>query len=217
MPEPARAETSPLTVANMITLARLCALFGVVLIAYFAPPWWALVNLPLLIAVFVGDGLDGYIARKRNETSHFGAMFDIACDRIVELVLWIVFADLGLIPLWVPLVFVIRGVLVDVIRSSEAYAQGIDPFSAMRSRWGQWLVASKGMRIFYAALKATTFCWLAILHPLPDALGGLYAPPWSTALEWFVALLVYASVLTCLARGAPVIVEFLGRQRHDAG
>ena len=42
------------------------------------------------------DGVDGYVARKRNETSVFGSIFDIAIDRVVENVLWVVLADLGL-------------------------------------------------------------------------------------------------------------------------
>ena len=102
--------------ANLITLSRLLLLLLVVVIAYQAPPLWQLLDVPLLIVVFVTDGLDGYVARKRNETSLFGAMFDIAGDRIVELTMWIVLADIDMVAIWVPLVFVIRGVVVDTIR-----------------------------------------------------------------------------------------------------
>ena len=71
--------------ANLITLSRLLLLIVVVVIAYQPEhPWWQLANVPLLIFLFVTDGLDGYVARKRGEASVFGAMFDIAGDRIVE-------------------------------------------------------------------------------------------------------------------------------------
>jgi len=73
--------------ANLITLSRLLLLFVVVAIAYQPSSWLKLIDVPLLIFVFVTDGLDGYVARKRRETSQFGAMFDIAVDRIVELTL----------------------------------------------------------------------------------------------------------------------------------
>ena len=41
--------------------------------------------------IFAADGIDGYVARKLNQTSLFGATFDIAADRIIELTMWIVF------------------------------------------------------------------------------------------------------------------------------
>ena len=88
--------------ANAITLCRLLLLWWVIFLAYQATPLWQLLNVPLLILVFASDGLDGYIARKRNETSLFGALFDVAADRIVELSLWVVLAHLALIPVWVP-------------------------------------------------------------------------------------------------------------------
>ena len=87
--------------ANAITLSRLLLLWLVVLLAVAAPPAWQLLNVPLLILVFVSDGLDGYVARALQQTSLFGALFDIAADRIVELSLWVLLAYLQLIPLWV--------------------------------------------------------------------------------------------------------------------
>ena len=110
--------------ANLITLSRLVLLLIVARIFYLPPTPWALASFVLVILIFVSDGLDGYIARKRNETSLFGALFDIAGDRIVELTLWIVAADNGLVPIWVPLVFIVRGVIVDTIRSSNARRPG---------------------------------------------------------------------------------------------
>ncbi|MGH6915375.1 MAG: CDP-alcohol phosphatidyltransferase family protein, partial [Geminicoccales bacterium] len=105
--------------ANLITLSRLLLLMVVVLIAYQPYSWCHVLNVALLILVFVSDGLDGYIARKRNEESVFGAMFDIASDRIAELTMWIVLVDLGMVPVWVPLVFIVRGTIVDTIRANQ--------------------------------------------------------------------------------------------------
>src|SRR5690606_22331014 len=90
--------------ANLITVARLLLLIVVVLIAYQPYSYWHFVNVLLLILVFVSDGIDGYVARKRNETSVFGAMFDIASDRMTELTMWIVLVDLDIVAVWVPLV-----------------------------------------------------------------------------------------------------------------
>lgn len=198
--------------ANLITLCRLLLLLVVVLLIYFGSAPLQILNLFLLILVFVTDGLDGYVARKYNEESLFGAIFDIAADRIVELCLWIVFAHVGLIPVWVPLVFVGRGVLTDAIRAAETETEHRAPFSVLQSRLGKMLVAGRFMRIFYAVLKAVTFCVLLITLPLPALLPEL----WQEGGSLISALglgLTYLSVLICILRGLPVIVEFIMRQR----
>ncbi|MCA0269008.1 MAG: hypothetical protein LCH53_07300 [Bacteroidetes bacterium] len=45
-------------------------------------------------------GIGGWVvARKLGEASLLGSVLDIASDRIVEAVRWVVFAHLGLIPI----------------------------------------------------------------------------------------------------------------------
>ncbi len=201
--------------ANLITLSRLLLLIVVVVIAYQPEhPWWQLANVPLLIFLFVTDGLDGYVARKRGEASVFGAMFDIAGDRIVELTMWIVLAHLHMVPVWVPLVFVIRGTVVDTIRANQVSTEGKQPFSMIRSRVGQWLVGGKFMRGFYAVLKATAFCWLLLLQPLPTLVPAIWSD-WAGVLETVGAILVYLAVAICLARGLPVVLEFVYEERDS--
>lgn len=197
--------------ANTITLCRLLLLWWVVFLAYRATPLWQLLNVPLLILVFASDGLDGYVARKRNETSLFGALFDIAADRIVELSLWVVLAQLALIPAWIPLLYIARGVLVDTIRASGAESRRVEPFALMQSALGQWLVAGRAMRIFYAVLKAVAFCWWMLLLPLPDLVPEIWAR-WEWLLTGIGMSLVYLSVVICLARGLPVLTEFLAQR-----
>src|SRR5262245_3998035 len=200
--------------ANLVTLSRLVLLLLVVWLSYLPPTPWAFANFFLIIFIFVSDGLDGYIARKRNETSLFGALFDIAGDRIVELTLWIVAADVDLVGVWVPLVFIVRGVIVDTIRSSNAVAQGVAPFALMRSPIGKFIVASKFMRVLYAVVKASAFALLALQAPFPAFLPTLWG-----YVGWFVTGLtyffVYASVVLCIARGWPVIAEFVYTQKND--
>lgn len=200
--------------ANLVTLARLLLLLVIAWLYYIPPSPWQFAAFFLTIFIFVSDGLDGYIARKRNETSLFGALFDIAGDRITELTLWIVAADTNLVPVWVPLVFIIRGVIVDTIRSSKAVAEGVAPFALMRSSFGKFLVAGKPMRILYAAVKGCAFSGLALLIPFPAVLPALWAQ-----VDWLISALtyffVYLSVLLCIARGLPVIAEFVYSQRKD--
>jgi CDP-diacylglycerol--glycerol-3-phosphate 3-phosphatidyltransferase len=200
--------------ANLITLARLLLLIIVVLIAYQPFTVWHLVNVALLIFVFVSDGLDGYVARKRNEASVFGAMFDIASDRITELVMWIVLVDLDVVSVWVPLVFIIRGTIVDTIRANQVTSTEGAPFSMLQSPLGKWLVAGKFMRGFYATLKATTFCWLLLFRALPELWPELFRP-WVPVFDTIGAILVYLSVFTCVIRGLPVVLEFVYQERDS--
>lgn len=200
--------------ANLVTLSRLLLLIVVVALAYVPPTPWQLASFFLILLIFVTDGLDGYVARRRNETSLFGALFDIAGDRIVELTLWIVAADTDLVRAWVPLVFVWRGVIVDTIRSSNAVAEGMAPFALMRSRVGKFIVASPFVRGLYAVIKAAAFAGLALQRPMPRFLPEIWAQLGAllTGLTYFF---VYAAVLLCVARGVPVIAEFVYSRKHD--
>jgi CDP-diacylglycerol---glycerol-3-phosphate 3-phosphatidyltransferase len=200
--------------ANLITLSRLIVLLLVVWLFYQPVTHWSFASFFLIVFIFVSDGLDGYIARKRNETSLFGALFDIAGDRVVELTLWFVAADTDLVPIWVPLVFIIRGVIVDTIRSSNAVAEGVAPFAVMRSPLGKFIVAGKFVRALYAVVKAAAFAGLALQVPgpalLPEFWGNI---GWLlTGLTYFF---VYFSVVLCIARGLPVIAEFVYAQKQD--
>lgn len=192
--------------ANLITSTRFVLLFFLVAMAYFAPPPWQLIDSALLILIIGLDGLDGYVARRRGETSVFGSVYDIAVDRIVENVLWLALADLDLVPVWVAIVFITRGLLVDSIRGHAA-TQGHSAFGMMRSRIGRFLVSGRFMRGFYGTVKALAFGWLLAFQPVP-ALWPAFWAQWGGLLESVGLGLVMVSVATCLLRGVPVVVEF---------
>ena len=197
--------------ANLITLTRLVLLFLLVSMAYRAVPQWQLLDAPLLLLIIALDGLDGYVARRRGETSVFGSIFDIAVDRAVELILWVVLGHLGLIPMWVAVVFIVRGTIVDSIRYG-AITDGETAFGMMRSSWGRFLVAGRFMRALYGTVKAVTFGWVLLLQPLPALAPGTWTA-WSGVFGIATDVLVFASVALCLARGLPVVIEFVVAQR----
>jgi CDP-diacylglycerol--glycerol-3-phosphate 3-phosphatidyltransferase len=193
--------------ANLITLARLLLLFVLVASAYGAAPQWQLMNAPLLIFIIALDALDGYVARRRGETSDFGSVFDIAVDRVVEMILWVVLGDLGLVPIWVAMVFIMRGTIVDAIRYG-AMSRGATAFGIVRSPVGRFLVASRFMRALYGTAKALTFAWVLLIQPIPGLDPALWAA-WSDAFALTTTILVASSVALCLLRGLPVVVEFI--------
>lgn len=197
----------PFNVANTITISRV-VLAVVVLLFLFsgasAGPvpddrtLWTVFFLTIFI--IWADGLDGFFARKFNQSSKLGGILDIAGDRVVELAYWIVFAALTWIPVWVPLLFLVRGTFVDAIRS-HASEQGYTAFgdkTMMQSALGKFLVASNFSRFSYAVAKALAFCLVVAAH---TALGKNYN------LEPVALFLVYFSCAFCLIRGLPVIIE----------
>jgi CDP-diacylglycerol--glycerol-3-phosphate 3-phosphatidyltransferase len=196
--------------ANLITLARFILLFVLILLAYAQTPKLQLVNCPLLMIIFVLDAIDGYVARKRDESSLFGALFDITVDRVVENVLWVVLVDLKIIPVWVAVVFLTRSFLVDSIRSQGA-SEGQTPFGMIRSAVGKFVVAGRFMRLFYGSLKAVTFGFIFLIQPWPALFPSFYAES-QTLLFGVKWILVYATVTVCVVRGLPVIFEFTTRK-----
>lgn len=106
--------------------------------------------------VFAMDGLDGYLARRYNVDTEFGAVLDVAIDRIVENTFWITLAHLEVFPIWAPLIVITRGFLIDAVRSM-ALTRGKQTFDMMESRLGYALVASKFSRGLYGISKVLVF------------------------------------------------------------
>jgi CDP-diacylglycerol--glycerol-3-phosphate 3-phosphatidyltransferase len=130
-----------------------------------------------------------------------GSVLDIAADRTVELVLWVIFADLELIPVFVPLVIITRGVFVDAIRS-VAPAKGLAPFDLLRTDLGRFLVKSPWLRSPYGIVKAVAFFLLALY-------SGLIIND-STAAQWIgicAQVAVGIALSLCIIRGLPVLIE----------
>ncbi|OGI00660.1 MAG: hypothetical protein A2104_06385 [Candidatus Melainabacteria bacterium GWF2_32_7] len=188
--------------ANLITIFR--AILALIIVGLLfiktTPVYWTC--FALTIVVIWMDGLDGYVARKFNETSKFGAVLDIIGDRIVENVYWISFLALGWLPLWVPLIVVTRGLITDGLRS-VAMEQGYTAFGSstmMKSEIGKFLVTSNFSRGSYAVFKALAFALLIAAH-VPQ----IY--PYQNIVNYIAYFSAYAAVFFCVVRGLPVIIE----------
>lgn len=192
--------------ANLVTSSRLLLLFLLVGLAYLDALEARIAAFILLVVIFVMDGVDGWIARRRGEESLFGAVFDIAADRIVENVLWLVLVDLGRAPVWVAVVFLARSFLVDAVRSVGA-SKGLAPFETTRGTIAQWIVAGRFMRAAYGAAKVLAFGWLFLL-PVLAKLWPRGWESWGGQLQSAGHVLVLVAVTLCVARGLPVLVEF---------
>ena len=186
--------------ANIITLLRFPLLIFVVWLLYEGGSAGRMAAVPLVALLIFMDSLDGIVARWRGETTLLGSALDIATDRAVEIVLWVVYAHLALIPVFIPLIVIIRGALTDTIRNI-AVQHGISAHAMMRTRLGKWLVASPPMRTGYALVKIVAFVTLALTLALQSR-GAPWASVYHTAI-----VASWLAVTLCLARGLPVILE----------
>ena len=211
--------------ANLITIGRLALLFVAIAMIYSRSYPLAALSILLIAVVFASDGLDGFVARRRQSTSDFGAVLDIAGDRVVENALWIVFAQRGLIGVWAPLFVMTRGFLVDAMRS-VTFAVGKSAFgdnTMMLTPLSRFLTASRFMRAFYGAAKGLGFLFLAglIASALPDAAGGWLAGLYRLGTFRFVGwFMVYSALGLTIVRGVPVLYDAMYYVRgsgEDAG
>jgi len=194
--------------ANWITLSRVPLLLINVLVLYFGSPEIRLAGVALLFLGLMLDTVDGMVARKRGETSLFGSVLDIAADRTYELILWVCFAHLDLVPVAIPLIVLARTTLTDAFRSIGV-AQGTAPFAQHRTALGRFLVGSTWMRVGYSASKIAAFCGLALVQAAkgfpPRTLLGAAVAPLSSAL----GVVAWIAVTLCVLRGLPVLVHSL--------
>jgi CDP-diacylglycerol--glycerol-3-phosphate 3-phosphatidyltransferase len=196
---------------NQITVARVAAAFAAVaLFTLFDHSIAADVAAVLLtVAAIALDGVDGYVARTRGMATPLGAQLDILGDRVVENLFFTFFAVSGLISLWVPVLFFVRGTLTDFLRSLAARAGrvGFGRNGMVESGWGRVLASSRFSRAAYASLKCVCFCYLGMLLPMAHVPAAWVGMETRGVLLRAGHLLVTATVAFCVVRAIPVFWE----------
>jgi CDP-diacylglycerol--glycerol-3-phosphate 3-phosphatidyltransferase len=197
--------------ANIITIARFPLLFIYLGLLYYGDQTLQLWNVLLIIIIFNLDSVDGWVARKLNEVSLLGSVLDIATDRSLEYILWVVYAHLGLIPVLVPIIVLLRGTAVDAVRS-VGMKSGISAFDQIQSPLSKFLVSSRFMRAFYGIAKGAAAAFLTLAYALRSSTGSWFSIVYLTAL-----ILTWISVGTCILRGLPVLIEGTKKMQGSAG
>jgi phosphatidylglycerophosphate synthase len=197
-------------VANIITISRFPLLLIYVLMLYLGGLTVHLVSLPLLFISLLFDSIDGIVARRTGNVSLAGSVLDIAADRIYELVLWVSFADLKIIPVAIPLTVIARTTLTDAIRSL-GIRDGKAPFEQHETKLGRMIVSSRGMRLAYGFSKLVSFCGLALGLTLSDFPKGTSAWNLSDDILKIFLVISWIAVSLCVLRGLPVILGAIQR------
>lgn len=177
------------TPANIVTMVRI-GLIPVFIILMLTPwatalwgaqaaatikPWCAMVVYAL---ISMTDGLDGYLARSRNQVTVFGKFMDPIADKVLVASALIVLVQLGSMPSWIPIVIIARELLVSGLRMLVASAGVVVAAS--------WIGKAK------TATTLVAIC-LFIIKDTP-ALAG---QAWFNGIAWI--LMLAAVVLTVIS------------------
>jgi CDP-diacylglycerol--glycerol-3-phosphate 3-phosphatidyltransferase len=189
--------------ANIVSVTRIFVAFiaiGLLFNQTTTSYIWAVI---LTAIAFAMDGVDGYIARKYNQTSEWGSVLDIMGDRIVENSYWVVFAVLGWLNILFPLICITRAFTTDSIRS-VALSKGMTAFgdkSMQSTSWGKFICSSRFMRISYAVAKVAAFILLIVAY-IPDFDTGL-----AEIIRLIAVVLAWFAIIFCVVRAIPVVAE----------
>ena len=147
-----------LTLANAISISRiflaipLVLLFEDISVSETGKYWWA---FGLIIIITLTDFLDGYVARKADETTNFGKLIDPVADKVCMMVVMIYLIITYQFPFLIFFItLVIRDIFLIIIGVYLMFSQE-EVFQSNRS--GKWFMG-------ITALMMTLFLLQAPLH-----------------------------------------------------
>jgi cardiolipin synthase len=180
-----------LSIPNAITFARLCVL-PVFLYLLFAKDERA--GAALLLG-FLGmtDWVDGWFARKFNQVSAFGAVFDPAVDRVLFVVSSISVLIDGAVARWLFIAILVREIAVGVMMV-VATMMGMERFAVSKN--GKWYTFLLMMAVPFLLLGSSSH----VTADLGRVVGWLCAIP-GLALSYYTAVAYVPIVRTNLRKG----------------
>ena len=125
-----------------------------------------------------------------SKTAPHGARIDVAGDRVVEYVPWLLFMFVHIVPMFVVIIIVIRHSFADALMVSKGTS------SKMKSGFVRAVYASNASRAGINIMKFITFSYLALVYVLAYPL-------------WIGYVLIGILVAYVLVRGAAEIYESL--------
>lgn len=98
-----------MTIPNLITIARL-VIVPIVIVMIMQGRWPA--AFVLFVVAGVSDGIDGFIARRFDMRSEFGAYIDPIADKALLVSIFVTLAVVGVLPGWLAIVVVSRDLMI---------------------------------------------------------------------------------------------------------
>lgn len=188
------------TLPNILTVMRLIAAPGVaIMFLYFHRPWADWFALTLFIVAAVTDWFDGYIARRWQQESKFGAMLDPIADKaMVVIALVIITGYSGMNP-WLILP-------VTLILFREVFVSGLREFLAEKAgllkvtRLAKWKTTAQMVAI------AVLFLGTGLEHLEGIARRGMTTDQYASLVTQGLA----DPLRSCGARGCSSVATLVG-------
>ena len=111
----------PLNVPNVVTLSRIIMIPLLVGIYYLPDPWLSeegknITATTIFILAGITDWLDGYLARKLNQMSAFGAFLDPVADKLIVAGALVVLLYVNRVDMLVALIIIGREIAISALR-----------------------------------------------------------------------------------------------------
>ena len=182
------------TIPTLLTLTRIAA---IPLIAglFYLPIDNGSRNLlaTVMFVVFaLTDWLDGYLARKLNQTSAFGAFLDPVADKFLVCASLLVLVHLGRVDVLVSLIIIGREIAISALRE-----------------WMAQIGATRSVAVHMLGKLKTTMQMVAIPFLLYDGIlfGVIDTAAWGFVLIWIAGILTVWSMVYYLQKAWPDILD----------
>jgi CDP-diacylglycerol---glycerol-3-phosphate 3-phosphatidyltransferase len=110
--------------ANTITVVRILLIPVFVVLALSHVRWGSWFAIAVFSLAAMTDGVDGYIARSRNQVTTVGKFLDPIADKLLISAALIALVDLNKLPAWIAMVIIGREFAVSALRA-VAIDQGV--------------------------------------------------------------------------------------------
>jgi CDP-diacylglycerol--glycerol-3-phosphate 3-phosphatidyltransferase len=180
------------TLPTLLTWARIVAI-PLIVGVFYLPLDAATRNLvaTVMFVVFaLTDWADGYLARKLNQTSSFGAFLDPVADKFLVCAALLVLVHLARADVFVALIIIGREIAISALRE-----------------WMAQIGASRSVAVHMLGKVKTTVQMVAIPFLLYDGslFGLIDTRIWGNVLIWIAAVLTVWSMVYYLQRALPEI------------
>jgi CDP-diacylglycerol--glycerol-3-phosphate 3-phosphatidyltransferase len=180
------------TIPTLMTWARIAAIPLIVGVFYLPidPASRNLLATILFVVSAATDWLDGYLARKLNQVSSFGAFLDPVADKILVCASVLVLVHLGRADVFVALIIIGREIAISALRE-----------------WMAQIGASKSVAVHMVGKIKTVVQMVAIPFLLFDGLllGIINTRAWGVWLIWVAAIMTVWSMVYYLQKALPEI------------
>lgn len=105
-----------MNLANKLTISRIFLTFVFMFFLFSKGVVFKISALAVFIIASLTDFLDGYLAKKRGETSDFGKFMDPIADKVLVIAAFLAFVEMKLVPAWIVVIIIFREFIITGLR-----------------------------------------------------------------------------------------------------